>query len=198
MRKKRKEQSVSFYLNYDIINIMKKIDRKDFVLKEYEKEAYEDYPLPIGFNQTISQPSTVNFMLKLLDPQKQEKILDLGSGSGFSTALLAEAVGEKGKVFGVEKIPELVSFGRKNLSKYDFNNATILEAGETLGLPSEAPFDKILVSASAKEIPQELIDQLKVGGIMVIPVENDILRIKKTKYDIEIEKYEGFVFVPLR
>lgn len=189
---------VSFYLNYDIINTMKKIDRKDFVLKEYEKEAYEDYPLPIGFNQTISQPSTVNFMLKLLDPQKQEKILDLGSGSGFSTALLAEAVGEKGKVFGVEKIPELVSFGKKNLSKYDFNNATILEAGETLGLPTEAPFDKILVSASAKEIPQELIDQLKVGGIMVIPVENNILRIKKTKHDIEIQKYEGFVFVPLR
>ncbi len=176
----------------------KKIDRKDFVLKEYEKEAYEDYPLPIGFNQTISQPSTVYFMLKLLNPQKQEKILDIGSGSGFSTALLAEAVGENGKVFGVEKIPELVSFGRKNLSKYNFNNVVIVEAGEKLGLPDKAPFDKILVSASAKEIPKELIDQLKIGGIMVIPVENNILRIEKTEKEIKIEKYEGFAFVPLR
>ncbi|MBP6914401.1 protein-L-isoaspartate O-methyltransferase [Candidatus Parcubacteria bacterium] len=171
-----------------------KVDRKDFVLKEYESEAYEDYPLPIGFGQTISQPSTVYFMLKLLNPQKGEKILDLGSGSGWTTALLREAVGKTGKVFGVEKIPELVELGRKNISKYNFNNVQILQAEKLLGLPQEAPFDKILVSASAKEIPQELVSQLKDKGIMVIPVENDILRIEKGG---RIEKYEGFVFVPL-
>lgn len=171
-----------------------KVDRKDFVLKEYESEAYEDYPLPIGFGQTISQPSTVFFMLKLLNPKKGEKILDVGSGSGWTTALLAEAVGEKGKVFGIEKIPELVEFGKNNISKYNFNNVQILEAGKELGLSKEAPFDKILVSASAKEIPQELMDQLKDKGIMVIPVGNDILKIQKKG---KIEKYEGFVFVPL-
>jgi protein-L-isoaspartate(D-aspartate) O-methyltransferase len=174
---------------------MKKVDRKDFVLKEYEKEAYEDYPLPIGYGQTISQPSTVYFMLKLLNPQKGEKILDVGSGSGWTTALLAEAVEEKGMVFGIEKIPELVLFGRNNINKYDFNNVKIIEAGKELGLKEHAPFDKILVSASAKEIPQELIGQLKDNGVMVIPVKNDILRIEKGG---KIEKYEGFVFVPLR
>lgn len=171
-----------------------KIDRKDFVLKEYEDEAYEDYPLPIGFGQTISQPSTVFFMLKLLNPKKGEKILDVGSGSGWTTALIAEAVGEKGKVFGIEKIPELVEFGRNNLSKYDFKNVQIFKAGKELGLPKEAPFDKILVSASAKEISQELVNQLKDKGVMVIPVGNDILRIEKGG---KTEKYEGFVFVPL-
>ncbi len=176
-----------------IIKLMK-IDRKDFVLKEYESEAYEDYPLPIGFNQTISQPSTVFFMLKLLNPKKGEKILDVGSGSGWTTALLAEAVGEKGKVLGVEKIPELVEFGRNNISKYDFKNVKIFEAKKELGLPSKAPFDKILVSASAKEVPEELINQLKDKGTMVIPVGNNILKIQKGG---KTEKYEGFVFVPL-
>lgn len=175
-----------------------KINRKDFVLKEYEKEAYYDYPLPIGYGQTISQPSTVYFMLKLLNPKKGEKILDLGSGSGWTTALLANAVGEKGSVFGVEKISELVLMGRKNTAKYNFNNVKIFKAKKIIGLKKESPFDKILVSASAKEIPQELIKQLKIKGIMVIPVENDILRIEKiSENDIKIEKYNGFVFVPL-
>jgi len=175
-----------------------KINRKDFVLKEYEKEAYHDYPLPIGYGQTISQPSTVYFMLELLNPEKGEKILDIGSGSGWTTALLANAVGEKGMVFGVERIPELVLMGRKNIAKYNFNNVKILEARKTIGLEEESPFDKILVSASAKEIPQELIKQLKLKGIMVIPVENDILKIEKiSEKDIKIEKYSGFVFVPL-
>jgi len=182
----------------NIINAFKTIDRKDFVLKEYENEAYGDYPLPIGFGQTISQPTTVAFMLELLQPKKGDKVLDVGSGSGWTTALLAQIVGKKGRVFGVEKIPQLISFGKENLAKYHFPNAEIRKAGKELGLRKKAPFDRILVSAAAQTIPQELVEQLKIGGIMVIPVNNDILRIKKVSdKEIKTQRFEGFVFVPL-
>jgi len=181
-----------------IIDAFRTVDRKDFVLKEYEKEAYGDYPLPIGFGQTISQPTTVAFMLELLQPEKGDKILDVGSGSGWTTALLAHIAGKKGKVFGLEKIPELVSLGKENLAKYDFSNARILKAKEELGLKEEAPFDKILVSAFARTVPEELVKQLKTGGVVVMPVDNDILRIEKvSSKENKIQKFEGFVFVPL-
>ncbi|OHA62769.1 MAG: protein-L-isoaspartate O-methyltransferase [Candidatus Wildermuthbacteria bacterium RIFCSPHIGHO2_12_FULL_45_9] len=181
-----------------IIDAFHTVDRKDFVLAEYQEQAYEDYPLPIGHSQTISQPSTVGFMLELLGPTQGEKILDMGSGSGWTTALLAQIAGDQGKVFGMEIIPELVSFGQKNLQKYHFSNAAILQATDVLGYPSQAPFDKILVSAAAKEIPQQLIDQLVIGGIMVIPIENAVWKIKKVSpKETETQKFEGFVFVPL-
>jgi protein-L-isoaspartate(D-aspartate) O-methyltransferase len=181
-----------------IINAFRIVDRKDFILKEYEKEAYGDYPLPIGFGQTISQPTTVAFMLELLQPKKGDKIIDVGSGSGWTTALLAQITGKKGKVFGLEKIPELVLLGKDNLAKYDFPNAEIRQAGEELGLKEEAPFDKILVSAFARTVPEELVKQLKTGGVMVIPVNNDVLRIEKiSNKENRIQRFEGFVFVPL-
>lgn len=177
----------------------KKINRADFVGSDYKAEAYEDYPLPIGFGQTISQPFTVAFMLGLLNPQKGDKILDVGSGSGWTTALLAVLVGEKGKVFGVEIIPELVEFGIKNLAKYNFPNAKIIQAGAELGLPSEAPFGRILVSAAAEKIPEALLNQLKAPGILVLPVKNTIVQIKKdTVGKITRKEFPGFVFVPLR
>src|SRR3989338_5684724 len=116
-------------------SVFEKIDRADFVSSEYQAEANENYPLPIGFGQTISQPFTVAFMLKLLSPQEGDKVLDVGCGSGWTTALLANLVGKTGKVFGVEIIPELVSFCRKNLAKYNFPNAEIIQAGAELGLP---------------------------------------------------------------
>ncbi len=108
-----------------IIEAFKKIDRKDFVKEEFLEEAYFDTPLPIGFGQTISQPYTVAFMLELLEPKEGDTVLDIGSGSGWTTALLAYIVGNKGKVIGVERIKELVEFGKKNLAKYKFKNAHI-------------------------------------------------------------------------
>ena len=181
-----------------IIQAFEKIDRKDFILKKYTNEAYNDYPLDIGSNQTISQPSTVAFMLELLSPKKGDKILDVGSGSGWTTALLGYIVGSEGKVCGIELIPDLVLFGRANLEKYDFKNTKIYQATKDLGLKDKCPFDKILVSASARDVPEELIKQLKVGGTMVIPIQDSIFRLfKKSRKKIEKEKIPGFVFVPL-
>ncbi len=181
-----------------IIEAFQKIDRKDFVLPECQAQAYEDYPLPIGQGQTISQPYTVAFMLELLEPREGQKILDVGSGSGWTTALLAYITGEKGKVYGLEIIPELVALGQKNLKKYQFPQAVILQAGEELGLLKEAPFDRILASAAAKELPQQLIQQLKIGGIMVIPVQGNILKVTKiSETKTHIQTFEGFRFVPL-
>lgn len=174
------------------------IDRANFLPPDMKHAAEFDSPIPIGYGQTNSQPYTVRLMLEWLDPRPGEKILDVGSGSGWTTALLAYLVGPKGRVYAVERVPELVEFGRQNAERAGVKNAEFYPAGEEFGLPDEAPFDRILVSASADELPQELIDQLKVGGKMVIPVQNDILEItKKTRGDLDIKKHPGFVFVPL-
>lgn len=181
-----------------IIQAFTKIDRKDFVPKDLQGLTYEDTPLPIGEEQTISQPYTVAFMLELLSPHKGDKVLDVGSGSGYTTALLAEIVGTSGRVIGIEIIPKLVTFGKKNLSKYNFPQAKIHQAIDVVGAPDESPFDKILVSASTNEIPKALIGQLKKGGHMIIPIGEAIWKINKKEDDnLEIKKYEGFNFVPL-
>jgi len=182
-----------------LIEAFLRIDRKDFVLPEYQTQAYEDHPLPIGFDQAISQPYTVAFMLELLRPKRREKILDVGSGSAWTTALLAHMVGMEGKVLGTELVSVLVEFGKKNLAKYKFPQAEVMQAKKrVLGLPDRAPFDKILVSATAKEVPQELLTQLTEQGVMVIPVEDAVLRVQKIPgKEPDIQRFEGFVFVPL-
>ena len=182
-----------------IIQTFSHINRKDFVLPKYKNEAYGDYPLSIGYGQTISQPSTVAFMLKLLNPSRGDKILDVGSGSGWTTALLAYLVGDKGKVIGIELIPELVELGRKNLQKYKFTNAQIFLAQKELGYKKEALYDKILVSAAVPKLPQQLLGQLKPKGIMVVPIQNALWKITKTReYTYRKGVYPGFVFVPLK
>lgn len=181
-----------------IASAFRAVDRKDFVPPKYKQGAYLDEPLPIGHGQTISQPYTVAFMLKLLAPQSGQRMLDVGSGSGWTTALLAHIVGARGRVYGVELIPELVTFGKSNLEKCHFTNASIEQAGDGFGLPQKAPFDRILVSAASTALPQELVGQLAVGGIMVIPIGNDIVKIKKiSQKKITKEKHPGFIFVPL-
>jgi len=181
-----------------IIDAFRVIDRKYFVPESFENSIYVDAPLPIGNNQTISQPSTVAFMLEKLEPEEGDKVLDIGSGSGWTTALLCHIVGEKGSVTGLERMDALVEQGEENLSKLQFgSHCRIQRAGEKLGLPGEQ-FDRILVSASADEIPEELFLQLKIGGILVIPVRNSIFKFKKVSETyVEREEFYGFVFVPL-
>ena len=180
-----------------IIDAFRAVDRKYFVSEALLEYTYEDIPLSIGNDQTISQPSTVAFMLEHLAPQEGDKVLDIGSGSGWTTTLLCQLVGKKGSVIGLERVGSLVELGQNNLSKFHFDHCHIEQAGEKLGLPGEA-FDRILVSASADEIPKELFSQLKVGGILVIPVGQSIFKFKKvSETDIEKEEFYGFVFVPL-
>lgn len=183
----------------EIIEAFYKIKRRDFLPKNLIAEESVNAPLPIGHGQTISQPLTVAFMFELLKPKKYQKILDIGSGSGWSTAMLAEIVGSKGKVFAIERVSELKEFGQKNIAKYKFSNVKFFCQDGTLGLPNQAPFDRIIVAAAAIEIPQALKDQLTIGGRLVIPTDASdirlIERIDKDNYKEII--YPGFVFVPL-
>ncbi|HHD83696.1 MAG TPA: protein-L-isoaspartate O-methyltransferase [Campylobacteraceae bacterium] len=181
-----------------IIEAFEKIDRKNFIPEGFREHMYIDRPLPIGKDQTISQPSTVAFMLEQLQPQKGEKILDIGSGSGWTTALLCQIVGKEGSVLGLERHDELVKRGQENLAKLALGeHCRIEKAGRELGKPGEQ-YDRILVSASAEEIPEELFTQLKTGGILVIPVQNSIFRFKKiSDTKVEAMEFPGFVFVPL-
>jgi len=180
-----------------IIDAFQKIDRKYFVPEAFYEHIYIDRPLPIGRDQTISQPSTVAFMLELLLPEEGSKVLDIGSGSGWTAALLCDIVGEKGSVLGLERVDDLVERGQNNLEQFDFKQCRIQKADEKLGVPGET-FDKILVSASSDDIPIELFAQLKIGGMLVIPVVNSIFCFKKiSETEMEREEYHGFVFVPL-
>jgi len=181
-----------------IIEAFHEVDRKYFIPENYRDYIYVDRPLPIGKDQTISQPSTVAFMLEQLQPKRGDSILDIGSGSGWTTALLCHIVGEEGSVLGLERVDELVHQGQENLAKlHSGKHCRIEKAGTQLGKPGEK-FDRILVSASAEEIPEELFTQLKTGGILVVPVKNSIFRFEKISDEkIKAEEFPGFVFVPL-
>lgn len=183
----------------DIIEqAFQKIDRSNFVPSYLQSQADIDAPLPIGFGQTISQPTTVRLMLGWLEAKPGEKILDIGSGSGWTSALLSQIVGPKGSVFAVERVPELVKFGRDNCSKENIKNVKFFQASDAFGLLQASPYDRILVSASAKRFPKELLDQLNISGKLVIPIQNDILEITKiSDQKYKTKTHSGFVFVPL-
>ncbi|MBU4370046.1 protein-L-isoaspartate O-methyltransferase [Patescibacteria group bacterium] len=187
-----------------VIQAFKRINRRDFVLPDMQSESGKNIPLSIGHGQTISQPLTVAFMIELLDIQEGQKILDIGSGSGWTAALLAEIVGPKGKVFAIERIQELKDFGESNVSKYNFvkSNRAIFIVGDGIkGLPEQAPFDRIHVAAAANKIPSTLLKQLTIGGKLIIPQGinfQDIVLIEKIgKNKYQQEKFPGFNFVPL-
>ncbi len=210
-----------------IIEAFQKIKRRDFLPEDMKDLAELNEALVIGSGQTISQPLTVAFMLELLQPKPGDKILDIGSGSGWTTALLAEIVGEKGKVIAIEIIPELKEFGEKNIEKYNFIEKGIAEficADGSKGYKKEAPFDRILASASvhphtkresetkgtennkinsrygvgAGKIPPAWKEQLKIKGKMVTPIGSSIwLFVKKSEEEFEETEYPGFAFVPL-
>ncbi len=185
-----------------IIRAFKKIKRRDFLPQESKTLAEANRPLSIGHGQTISQPLVVAFMLELLQPRTGEKILDIGSGSGWTTALLAELVGEQGKVIGLEIIPELIKFGKSNVSQYSFvkqGRVEIIKHNGKKGYKKEAPFDKILVSAQNDRVMRAWKKQLKIKGRIVAPINNSIVMLEKKEGGEWVrEEYKGFVFVPLK
>ncbi|MFT4249741.1 MAG: protein-L-isoaspartate(D-aspartate) O-methyltransferase [Candidatus Woesearchaeota archaeon] len=189
--------SVSAITSGSVKNAFLSVDRVLFTPSKLVSEAYENYPLPIGFGQTISQPLTVALMLEDLAVQEGMRVLDVGCGSGYTTALLSFLVSSEGFVVGVERIPELVEFARSNLQQASIDVA-VVKASSSLGLSQEAPFDRILVSAAAKSVPEKLVSQLAIGGLMVVPVSSSVLTVRKTKTSFEVVKRrEGFRFVTL-
>ena len=170
-----------------------------FLRERDRARASYDGPLDIGHGQTSSQPRTVETMLRLLDVRPGQRVLDVGSGSGWTTALLAHLVGPTGRVLGVELEPELVTWGNDNLDRVERSWASIVEARPgVLGLPDAAPFHRILVSAMADDLPRELVDQLHTGGVMVIPVAGTMLRVSRSMRDAGVTRHGSYRFVPLR
>jgi len=182
-----------------ISDAFRAVPRWNFLPDEVVGQVDIDMPLPIGHGVTNSQPSTVARMLEWLEVEPGQKILDVGSGSGWTTALLAHLVGQNGYVIGVERIAELVEVGRENTMRLGIKNVEFHEAGDVYGWPDEAPYDRILVSADARDLPDDLTEQLAPGGIIVIPVAGSIFKIKKDEKNEELIAHEhpGYAFVPL-
>ena len=181
-----------------VLEVFRRLKREKFVPPEVQKDAYEDFPLPIGEGQTISQPYMVALMTQCLELRGEERVLEIGTGSGYQTAVLAELAKE---VYSVERINSLAQRTGKLLRKLGYTNIRILVANGTLGWEEFSPYDRILVTAGAKEVPQPLLSQLKEGGIMVIPVgdmySQELEVIRKEEDSIKTETVEKCVFVPL-
>ena len=182
-----------------ILEAFSAVKREDFIPEELQRDTYEDTALPIGHGQTISQPYTIALMLSELDLNEGQKVLEVGSGSGYVLALISRIVGKKGKVLGLEVIKKLAKKSKETLENY--RNIKVYNKNGSGGLPEEAPFDRILVSAAVREIPKKLLSQLKEKGILVAPkgpvFEQNIVVIQR-QGDKFITKTEipGFVFVP--
>lgn len=171
--------------------------RTGFLPRRERRRASFDGPLSIGHGQTNSQPRTVDAMLRLLRVEPGQRVLDVGSGSGWTTALLAHLTGSSGEVLGVEIEADLVRFGSDNLAATHQPWASIHQAEPgSLGLPDKAPYDRILVSAEPDELPQELVDQLADDGVLVIPVAGTMLRV--TNPGAVVTRHGRYRFVPLR
>ena len=185
-----------------VINAFKKIPRENFILKENLHEAYGDYPLDIGYNATISQPTTVVIMLESLEVKEGNKVLEIGTGSGYSSALLSVLVGNKGKIYTTEIVKELSEFAKKNLKKLKIKNVKVFLEDGSNGLIKYAPYDRIILHAASECIPDEIIKQLKNNGIFLGPIGNqysqNLIKITKKKNKTIKENLGDFIFVPLQ
>jgi protein-L-isoaspartate(D-aspartate) O-methyltransferase len=175
------------------------VPRAGFLPADQRRSASYDGPLPIGHGQTSSQPRTVRAMLRLLDPRPGHRVLDVGAGSGWTTALLAALVGPSGDVVGVELEPELARWGEANVRATGYGWASVRAADpEVLGWPAGAPYDRVLVSAAARELPGALVDQLRDGGRMVVPVNGEMTLVERSGDRVALSRHGSYRFVPLR
>lgn len=181
-----------------VLDAMKHVPRHLFVPEREKRNAYADYPLPIGWGQTISAPHMVAIMCDLLDIQDGMKVLEIGAGSGYHAAVMAVLAGS-GHVYAVETLEPLASFARDNLKKAGITNVTVIVEDGSLGLPGFAPYDRISVACASPEILDSLTDQLKIEGKLVIPVGRyfqELYLVTKTD-GLKKEQRGGVVFVPL-
>lgn len=214
MRKKLTEKKYRIALN-DLINYLKNsrflndkkvenafrnIPRHEFVPSSELDYAYYNEPLPIKKNQTISQPAVVSRMTEWLDVKQGQKILEIGTGSGWQTAILSYLVGQ-GTVYSVEIKPELVKFARENLEKFGIDNVNVILSDGSIGYSKYSPYDRIIITAACTEIPLPLLDQLVDGGLLIAPVgdsSQSLVLLQKTRKGIvEIKNESHYVFVPL-
>ena len=181
----------------NILNAFERVKREDFVHENFKKLAYEDIALPLTNDQTISQPSTIALALSLLKIKENQKVLEIGSGCGYTLALISEIVGAGGKAYGVEIVKELADKSIENLKGY--NNVKVYNRNGKVKA-DEAPFNRILMSAAVSEIPHEILDQLIENGIIVAPIGSgfmqNLVSLRKTEGKFVIEKQiPGFIFV---
>ncbi len=182
---------------------MLRVPREEFLPENLRHMAYIDEPFPIGHGQTISAPSMVAIMTSHLKARPGHKVLEIGTGSGYQAAVLAEIVGDEGHVYTVERIPELADMARRNLERTGYaKRVTVIVGDGSQGYREKAPYDRIIVTASSPDIPRPLIDQLKPGGILVIPVGDRYMQrlyiVQKDKQgSLRIEKGVYCLFVPL-
>ncbi len=195
-------ERTGFVTNRAVLEAIRKVPRHEFLPRELWPWAYVDNALPIGSGQTISAPHMVGYMLEVLDLHPGQKVLEIGTGSGYHAALVAEIIGPRGEVFSLERIPELGNQARETLARLGHSDIVkVIIADGTEGLPLEAPFDRILVTAGGPGVPPPLKDQLGEGGVLVIPVGGRTyqqLTVVKREHGRLHERALGLVtFVPL-
>ena len=181
-----------------VLDAMARVPRHEFVPERFQAQAYEDHPIPIGYGQTISQPYIVALMLEALALEPTDKVLEIGTGSGYQTALLAELAAS---VYSIERHAGLAQNAERVLAKLGYTNIVVLVGDGSEGLPQDAPFDAIIVSAAAPELPSTLVEQLRDGGRMVIPVgpahAQELQLVQKQQGQLLVSYLEGCRFVPL-
>ncbi len=189
------------YADARVADAMLSMDRKAFVPPQYAEHAYDDYPLPIGYGQTISAPSIVAVMSKELDVRKGMKILEVGAGSGYQAAVLSYLVGETGKVLTIERLSGVAELAKRNLANLGVKNVEVIYGDGTKGWQPEAPFDRVIVTAASPDIPKPLAEQLKEGGKLIIPVGStywqDLVLIEKKGGALIRKDFLPVMFVPL-
>lgn len=185
-----------------VLEAFSKIPRHLFVSEEMVNEAYLNIALPVGHGQTISQPYTIAVMLEALELKEGDKVLEVGTGSGYNAALISYLIGRKGKLFTTEIVPELAEQSRKKLAGLGLKNVKVVVADGSLGYAKEKPYDEVIVTAACREVPPHLLGQLKSNGILVAPVgrlyEQEMLKIRKVKGKLDVKNLGFFVFVPLK